>query len=122
MSPPQPTPNSPQSAPVPVSQQYQMPYGGYYVGADQSHSPSPPVAAGPYGMAPPPPPPQHQLYSGGMGELVAMQVDPVEVESRLPREGVSHMPDRRMYEYPAEMGVRTPPAHGLVQPQPFGNW
>lgn len=96
-----------------------MPYGGYYVGGNQSHGLSPPVAVGPYGMAPSaPPPPQHQFYSGGM----AMQVDPVEAESRLPRAGALYMPDGRMYEYPAEMGIGTPPPPGLVQPLPFRNW
>lgn len=51
-----------------------------------------------------------------------MQVDPVEAESRLPRAGALYMPDGRMYEYPAEMGIGTPPPPGLVQPLPFRNW
>jgi len=127
-SPAQPNPNSPQSVSVPSSPVYQIPYGGYNTGVDQSHGPSPPLAMGPYGMTqpapppPPPPPPQQQFYSGGMGELVATQMDPVETESRLPRAGVSRMPDGRIFEYPAEMGVRTPPIHGLVQPQPYRTW
>ena len=122
-SPSQQTPNSPQSTSVSAT-----PYGGYYAGADQRYGPSPPLAVGPYGMAqhpPPPPPPQQQqqFYSvGGMGELVATQVDPIETESRLPRVGISRMPDGSMYEYPAEMGVRTPPVHGVAQPQPFRSW
>ena len=125
MSPAQPTPSSPQSAAVsvPVPPQYQMPYGGYYAGGGQSHSPSPPAAMGPYGMVPPPPgAQQHQIYPGGMGAFAEMQVNPVEAESRLPRAGVPRMPDGRMYDDAVEMGVRTPPAHGLVQPQPLRNW
>ena len=119
-SPAQPSPNSPQSTSVPSSPVY-------YTNVDQSHGPSPPLAMGPYGMAQPapphpPPPLQQQFYSGGMGELVATQMDPVEAESRLPRAGISRMPDGRMYEYPAEMGVRTPPIHGLIQPQPYRTW
>jgi hypothetical protein len=126
MSPTQPTPSSPQSVPGPMLPQHQMPYPGYYAGAGQNHSPSPPAALDPYGMAPPPPPPpppqQYQVYPGGMGEMVAMQLDPFEAESRSLRMPISRMPDGRTYEHPVEMGLRTPPTYGLVQPQPLRNW
>lgn len=75
----------------------------------QRQSPSPPAMAAPfdmtYDMIPQPPPQQHQDFTPGMGELP---------------EGSSRFVDDR-YNYPAEMGVRTPSPR-IHRPFPIRNW